>query len=88
MHSLYSAVADQSNLLHLTETPLDYALTRSLAAKYMRAHPDEFLPYLPSAQATSAEEEDGMMGEEEFGRYCDDVENTVEWGGQPEVRAA
>lgn len=29
-----------------------------------------------------------MMGEEEFGRYCDDVENTVEWGGQPEVRAA
>lgn len=46
----------------------------------MRANPDEFLPFLESEK-----EADGLMGEAEYGRYCDTVEMTGEWGGQPEV---
>lgn len=48
----------------------------------MRANPDEFLPFLESEK-----EADGLMGQEEYARYCDTVENTGEWGGQPEIKA-
>lgn len=79
-----------------------YQSTRKHAADYMRTHPDDFLPFLPSE-----EHPDNMMGPgkflhallrrdgilipilhapDEFRRYCDTVEKTAEWGGEPEVR--
>lgn len=48
----------------------------------MRANPQEFLPFLLPSEAT----EHGVMGSAEYERYCDKVEKTSEWGGQPEVR--
>lgn len=79
----------------------------------MRAHPDEFLPFLPSEvdpenmmspsasslslplgrrsarrSAVLREEADASLLclADEFARYCDTVESTAEWGGEPEVR--
>lgn len=54
----------------------------------MSSHPDEFRFFLPSvggedtAEATS---HDGVMTEQEYAKYCHNVEHTGEWGGEPEV---
>ncbi|GAA6021085.1 hypothetical protein JCM8202_003844 [Rhodotorula sphaerocarpa] len=81
-HCMYSAIADQANFVKLvTERETCYS-TRRHAAAYMRAHPDDFLPFLPSEV-----DPDNMMSSEEFQRYCDTVEKTSEWGGEPEIRA-
>ncbi|GAA6049776.1 hypothetical protein JCM3770_002155 [Rhodotorula araucariae] len=81
-HCMYSAVADQVNFLKLSPTKQTYQETRRNAAAYMRAHPDEFLPFLPSEI-----DPNNMMSPTEFARYCDTVEKTAEWGGEPEIRA-
>lgn len=119
--SLFSAIADQANLLHLSvgasrSCPAEpeltrrltqdrketYASTRSHAAEYMRAHPDDFLPFLESEDNA-----DGIMSPgppfsfytrsyphtdlgtaAEYARYCTTVQKTAEWGGEPEVRLA
>ncbi|BGP40304.1 OTU protein [Rhodotorula kratochvilovae] len=81
-HCMYSAIADQANFLKLSPTKETYQDTRKKAAAYMRAHPDEFLPFLPSEI-----DPENMMSPTEFARYCDTVENTAEWGGEPEIRA-
>lgn len=62
--------------------------TRRTAAQYMLAHPDEFRPFLPSIGGEDAEgatTHDGIMTEKEFKRYCKNVSDTGEWGGEPEV---
>jgi hypothetical protein len=54
----------------------------------MLAHPDEFRPFLPSINGEDAEgatTHDGIMTEKEFLRYCQNVSDTGEWGGEPEV---
>jgi hypothetical protein len=54
----------------------------------MLAHPDEFRPFLPSIGGEDAEgatTHDGIMTEKEFKRYCKNVSDTGEWGGEPEV---
>ncbi|GAA5875302.1 hypothetical protein JCM3774_005773 [Rhodotorula dairenensis] len=81
-HCMYSAIADQANFLKLSPEKETYQTTRKHAADYMRSHPDDFLPFLPSEV-----DPDNMMGPDEFRRYCDTVENTAEWGGEPEIRA-
>ncbi|KAL7339350.1 amidohydrolase family protein [Rhodotorula toruloides] len=81
-HCMYSAVADQVNFLKLAPSRENYQSIRQNAAAYMRTHPDEFLPFLPSEL-----EPDNMMSPEEFAKYCDTVERTAEWGGEPEIRA-
>jgi OTU domain-containing protein 6 len=55
-HCLYAAVADQLRLLNIIppETA-HYATTRAAAASYMAAHPNDFLPFLPSTEG-----EDGV----------------------------
>ena len=50
-----------------------------MTAEYMRAHPDDFLPFI--------DHEDGIMSEQQFAEYCDNVANTSCWGGQLELRA-
>lgn len=81
-HCMFSAVADQVNFLKLSPTKETHEDTRKKAAAYMRAHPDDFLPFLPSEV-----DPENMMSPNEFARYCDTVENTAEWGGEPEIRA-
>ncbi|GAA5983500.1 hypothetical protein JCM10908_000310 [Rhodotorula pacifica] len=81
-HCMYSAIADQANFLKISTAPETYHSTRKHAADYMRTHPDDFLPFLPSEV-----DPENMMGPDEFRRYCDTVEKTAEWGGEPEIRA-
>ncbi|ORY89427.1 hypothetical protein BCR35DRAFT_300610 [Leucosporidium creatinivorum] len=81
-HCLYSAIADQANLLGLSEYKETFASTRNHAADYLRSHPDDFMPFL-----TSDEDPEGIMSAGEYSRYCDTVAKTAEWGGEPEIRA-
>ncbi|GAA6008155.1 hypothetical protein JCM11491_001904 [Sporobolomyces phaffii] len=81
-HCLFSAIADQANFLKLSPAKEDYHSTRTHAATYLRSHPDDFLPFL-----VSDADPDMPMSPAEYGRYCDTVEKTAEWGGEPEIRA-
>lgn len=57
----------------------------------MLSNPDEFRFFLPSVggeDTADAMSHDGVMTEKEYGRYCDNVANTGEWGGEPEVSVA
>ncbi|KAI0024277.1 hypothetical protein F4780DRAFT_655485 [Xylariomycetidae sp. FL0641] len=81
-HCLFSAVADQlaQQGIALDERraagePL-HKTTRRAAADYMRAHPDDFAPFLPDAE-----------GGNDMGAYARMIEDTAEWGGQLELAA-
>lgn len=58
-----------------------------MAAQYMLAHPDDFMPFLPSitGEDSAGATDDGMMTPEQFQKYCSLVAETGEWGGEPEV---
>ncbi|GAA5880281.1 hypothetical protein JCM16303_003879 [Sporobolomyces ruberrimus] len=81
-HCLFSAIADQANFLKLSPEKEDYHATRTHAANYLRKHADDFLPFL-----VSDADPDMPMSPAEYARYCDTVEKTAEWGGEPEIRA-
>lgn len=54
----------------------------------MLAHPDEFRFFLPSVGGEDAEgatDHEGVMTEQEYAKYCHNIETTGEWGGEPEV---
>jgi len=54
----------------------------------MLDHPDDFMAFLPSVQGedtAAATEHEGLMTEKEFSKYCKNVRETGEWGGEPEV---
>ncbi|OQN97134.1 hypothetical protein B0A48_17231 [Cryoendolithus antarcticus] len=78
-HCLYSAVADQLELLDIpvgsapgaTADVLPYKATRAAAAHYMSNHLDDFEPFL----------------EEPMNEYSHKVKDTAEWGGQLELLA-
>ena len=56
----------------------------------MLAHPDDFMPFLPSItgeDSAGATEHDGLITDKEFKKYCSNVAETGEWGGEPEVSA-
>lgn len=74
-HCLFSAVADQ---LQQQAVPLGgeagaapYRATRQRATEYMRAHADDFAPFL----------------DEDFDAYVAKMRATAEWGGQLELTA-
>ncbi|KAJ2778220.1 OTU protein [Coemansia javaensis] len=77
-HCLYSAVADQLAARHGQQ--LSHLQVRQRAAEYMRAHRDDFVPFM-------AHEDGAMFDEADFAKYCDDVERTAAWGGQQELTA-
>ncbi|CAK9786242.1 cysteine proteinase [Cutaneotrichosporon oleaginosum] len=90
-HCMYSAVADQLGLLGILapqEADNPYT-TRHAAAKYMREHKDDFLPFLPSVDGEDmpGATDDGIMNDAQFEEYCHRVEETGEWGGEPEIQA-
>ncbi|KZT59786.1 cysteine proteinase [Calocera cornea HHB12733] len=87
---MFTAVADQLHLLGLL--PAAEArpeTTRHAAAQYMRAHPDDFLPFLPSVEGEDGQgaTDDGLMTAQQFERYCGNIDSTAQWGGQPELLA-
>ncbi|KAH8117544.1 cysteine proteinase [Phellopilus nigrolimitatus] len=89
-HCLYAAIADQLRLLNIIPPALaHYATTRGVAAAYMASHPDDFLPFLPSAEGEDSAGANGagIMGPREFEGYCANVRSSGMWGGEPEILA-
>ena len=90
-HCLFSALADQLALLHvIPPKQATYAQTRAAAAAYMLAHPDSFLPFLPSEggeDGVGSTSDTGMMTPVAFERYCATMRDTGAWGGEPEIMA-
>ncbi|KAK8131242.1 OTU-like cysteine protease [Apiospora sp. TS-2023a] len=74
-HCLFSAVADQlrenSVPLEGAAAELPYRTVRRRATDYMRAHEDDFAPFM----------------EDDFGSYVAKIRDTAEWGGQLELMA-
>lgn len=75
-HCLFSAVADQLRessipLGDAATAELPYRTVRRRATDYMRAHKDDFAPFM----------------EDEFGGYVARMRDTAEWGGQLELMA-
>lgn len=52
---------------------------RSKTADFLRANRQEFLPYLTHPDTG------GMLSESQYDEYCDQVANTIAWGGEIEV---
>ncbi|KAH9842789.1 uncharacterized protein C8Q71DRAFT_734582 [Rhodofomes roseus] len=90
-HCLFSAIADQLVLLHVVPPKqASYAHTRAAAAAYMLAHPDNFMPFLPSEggeDGVGSTSDTGIMGPAAFERYCATMRDTGAWGGEPEIMA-
>lgn len=100
--SLYAAVADQLNRLGKVTREVDYHDTRRATSLFMRTHVDDFLPFISDSDEHMAGIENEQAGQlptpsgesgvaekqkQHFFKYCDAVENTGVWGGQPEILA-
>ncbi|DBA01207.1 TPA: LOW QUALITY PROTEIN: hypothetical protein N0F65_002342 [Lagenidium giganteum] len=82
-HCMYHAVADQMkqhNVSIDSQEPA-YQYLRQVTSSYMRAHPDEFIPFLV------LDEDSAKSLSQLFEEYCDRVANSSDWGGQLELRA-
>jgi OTU domain-containing protein 6 len=87
---MFNAISDQLVEIGLLppQNGQDPRYARQTAANYMLAHPDDFMPFLPSItgeDSAGATEHDGLITESEFKKYCSNVAETGEWGGEPEV---
>ncbi|WFD24540.1 ubiquitinyl hydrolase 1 [Malassezia equina] len=91
-HCLYNAIADQMNLRYPAPELYTYAMLRKAAANYMRQHADEFMPFISDYDEQAA----GVPGQTDNGAqaplskylaYCDAMETSAAWGGQPEILA-
>ena len=89
-HCLFSAVADQLAILNvIPHQEAHYVLTRQTAAEYMLAHPQDFVPFLPSVEGEdgTGAGDSGVIGPQEYARYCTSIGETSVWGGEPEILA-
>ncbi|KAG0324328.1 OTU domain-containing protein 6B [Podila humilis] len=77
-HCLYNAIADQLSQHYQKQTTVKDL--RHDTADYMRENADDFLPFLTNKQGD-------MMSPQDFIEYCNDLESTAVWGGQPELLA-
>ena len=59
------------------------AALRQQAAEHMRAHADDYAPFLEYKAGDNAESDPTGA----FEAYCERMASTVEWGGQAEVKA-
>ncbi|KAI3610848.1 amidohydrolase family protein [Moniliophthora roreri] len=81
---------DQLALLSiLPSKDANYATVRLAACNYMYSHPDDFLPFLPSADGEDGPgaQNAGLMSFKEYERYCQSIRDTAMWGGEPEILA-
>lgn len=89
---LFAAIADQLNILANAdptkgrEPTLTYKDVRKAAANTMRFDPDSFKPFISDADEKLAGVGADVEGDT-YGAYCDAVEHTAIWGGQPEILA-
>ncbi|KAI0046109.1 cysteine proteinase [Auriscalpium vulgare] len=89
-HCLFAAIADQLTLLSLLPAAQShYATVRHAAANYMLAHPDDFMPFLPSVTGEdgAGAGDGGLMRPDEYAHYCGTIRDTGVWGGEPEILA-
>lgn len=96
-HCLYAAIADQLNILGKSPShELNYQDMRKGAAEYMRSHADDFMPFISDSDEHMAGIENKEAGtqaanvsqqQKYFLDYCNAVEKTAVWGGQPEILA-
>ncbi|CEH15393.1 OTU (ovarian tumor)-like cysteine protease [Ceraceosorus bombacis] len=96
-HCLYAAVADQLHTLGKVHKKVDFRDTRKATAEHMRANATEFIPFISDSDEHMAginNDSAGTQGQDveqrarkHFLDYCDAVENTGVWGGQPEILA-
>eukprot|EP00002_Diphylleia_rotans_P029381 TRINITY_DN5985_c0_g1_i1.p1 TRINITY_DN5985_c0_g1~~TRINITY_DN5985_c0_g1_i1.p1 ORF type:complete len:334 (-),score=77.17 TRINITY_DN5985_c0_g1_i1:914-1915(-) len=79
---LYRAVAHQMDRIGLSNSAKkeDFASIRLVAANHLRSNVDDFLPFMTT--------EDGdMHTTESYQKYCNQVANSNDWGGELELRA-
>ena len=59
----------------------DYSVSqlRAQTAIFMKENSDDFAPFLTHPDTGD------MLSPEQFTQYCDQIENTTTWGGEPEV---
>lgn len=87
-HCLYAAIADQLNVRRPMPQQYTYQDLRTAASRYMRAHADDFMPFISDLEEESAGiESESSNAQAKYERYCDAIENTAVWGGQPEILA-
>ncbi|KAJ1662772.1 OTU protein [Coemansia sp. RSA 1694] len=77
-HCLYSAFADQLCTYH--GQPASYPDMRRRAAEYMRAHRDDFMPFM-------AHDSGDPFSAPDYDDHCDSVECSAAWGGHQEIMA-
>lgn len=70
---MYAAIVHQINRGGVAQSVQQL---RNLAADYMRSNMDDFLPFM-----------DEVENEEQYMKYCEDVQRTSAWGSQLEVHS-
>lgn len=75
---LYRSVQHQLAALDIPSRPMEYTDVRYKCAETLRAHRDDYQPFVDSEKA-------GVSVAYE--KYCDSVEKSSEWGGELEVQA-
>lgn len=70
---MYAAIAHQMGKDTTVET------LRSQAGQFLRVNAEEFAPFITDPKTGD------MLTAEQFEEYCNQVENSPAWGGQPEV---
>ncbi len=68
---MYAAIAHQINRGGVSQSVQQL---RNLAADFMRSNIDDFMPFM-----------DEVENEEQYVKYCDDIQRTAAWGSQLEV---
>lgn len=89
-HCLFNAVADQMNVRYPAQKPYTYENMRRAAASFMRQHAEEFMPFISDLDESSAGMDECSQKKDpkaRFMEYCDAMENSSAWGGQPELLA-
>lgn len=81
---LYRAINHQLALRNSQCNGNGYEALRKLAAKTMREHQSDFVPFLMDVIDI---DKDGGDLDAAFTTYCSRVENSADWGGQPEIMA-
>lgn len=79
---MYAAIADQLELNEFgKKLPKNHCkVLRTMAATFMRDHPDDFIPFIDSVDGD-------IISQDQFLNYCNTIENTNAWGGQLELKA-
>ncbi|KAB7504833.1 OTU domain-containing protein 6B [Armadillidium nasatum] len=71
---LYAALAHQ-----LKSEDYSISSLRSKTASYIRSKLDDFMPFITDPETGD------LLDQTQLEKYCDEIENTSAWGGQPEL---